>query len=291
MFALYLVFFFLYMPCLLIGQSRSIISSGGLYAKSNNAALHGTIGQPATGILLNQSNDYKKAGFWHGSVYLPIRSNPNVYIIMPDCKAAPGQLFTMTIKIKFHGIYTHDFYWSLKYNFNATILEPDSGFNSYIRTGQTGLVEIKGFGRKDTVVNITFRAKLGNASESVLQVYSFTTYGIKMFPFTAKQGSFVLDDSCIDNNGNGMVMMGQNTLSVFYSFASQCISISCGVESAGDIILKIYDIQGKLIRTEILYADQKGIYQFLYPVDLSGIYAVQMLYKNELLTQLCQVMQ
>ncbi|MFM8455217.1 MAG: T9SS type A sorting domain-containing protein, partial [Ignavibacteria bacterium] len=185
--------------------------------------------------------------------------------------------------------------WKFKgtFHFNATVLEPISGFDSYARANDIGTLDFSGNSRDTAgiIKKITFKVKLGNQPISPVAWDTFSIAQYQTATIIRKDGEFQLEDLCFTDGKPrliGTVKQGL-ALSAFPLPAKGTLTIATSTVEKGISEIFIYSPDGKLVTT-IFHGELNQGYSEL-PIDTeyipSGTYFIVLKTPSDMLTTSC----
>ncbi len=210
-----------------------------------------------------------------------IARNDSLTIYIENHEAEEGKIIQVPIKIKNisgNGIAPTIEGFRTKVKFNATMLEPVSGFTKSKIINGENIIEVDlpvVFGSDSVLKVIEFRVGLGNDSITALTPEFTHTIGFGRINIFDEQGSFKLKGFCVDGGArlfdpNGRISLSQNEPNP----AIDRTTITFQVIEAGTTRLYITDIFGREIREIVSGIFSPGQHQHsVYTGDIpSGVY-------------------
>lgn len=275
-------------------QMRGVWGSGGTTAKSGQKIIHGTVSQTAIGIS-KLNTDEVKSGFWYTTRSRLPKSNPGMIVVIPTFSGKAGETIEMPIILESSVSLPYGREWKFKgsFQFNATVLEPVSGFDSYSRANDIGTLGFSGNSRDTAgiIKKITFKVKLGNQPISPVTWDTFSIAQYQSATIIRKDGEFQLEDLCFTDGKPrliGTVKQGL-ALSAFPLPAKGTLTIATSTVEKGISEIYIYSPDGKLVTT--IYRGELNQGYNEMPVDTeyipSGTYFLVLKTPSDMLTTSC----
>ena len=275
-------------------QMRGVWGSGGTTAKSGQKLIHGTVSQTAIGRSKLNSNEVK-SGFWYTTRSRLPKSNVGLIVVIPTFSGKAGEMIEMPIILESSVSLPYGRDWKFKgaFHFNATVLEPVSGFDSYKRVSDIGTIDFSG-NTRDTagiIKKLTFKVKLGNQPISPVAWDTFSIAQYQTATIVRKDGEFQLEDLCFTDGKPrliGTVKQGL-ALSVFPLPAKNTLTIATSTVEKGISEIYIYSPDGKLVSTIFRGELNRGYNEM--PIDTeyipSGTYFLLLKTPSDMLTTSC----
>ncbi|MFZ9978291.1 MAG: T9SS type A sorting domain-containing protein [Candidatus Kapaibacteriota bacterium] len=275
-------------------QMRGVWGSGGSTAKSGQTIIHGTVSQTAIGRSKLNINEVK-SGFWYTTRSRLPKSSPGLIVVIPTFSGKAGETIEMPIILESSVALQYGRDWKFKgtFHFNATVLEPISGFDSYARANDIGTLDFSGNSRDTAgiIKKITFKVKLGNQPISPVAWDTFSIAQYQTATIIRKDGEFQLEDLCFTDGKPrliGTVKQGL-ALSAFPLPAKGTLTIATSTVEKGISEIFIYSPDGKLVTT-IFHGELNQGYSEL-PIDTeyipSGTYFIVLKTPSDMLTTSC----
>jgi len=275
---------------------RGVWGAGGTTAKSGNTVIHGTLSQTAIGRSFEKSGEVR-SGFWYTMRSSLPKNNVGIIVVLPVFSGKAGQTVEMPIIIESSQKLPFGKLWTFtgSFTYNATVLEPVSGYDSFTRLNDTGTIVFSG-SSTDTagiIKKITFRVKLGN--EAVSQV-NWTSFSIIEYPTASiikKDGQFQLEDLCYTDGKPrliGTVKQGL-ALSAFPLPAKGSLTVATSVIEQGVTEIIMYSPDGKMISTLYDGIIKPGYHELNIDTEFipSGTYFIVMKTPSDILTTPCVI--
>lgn len=275
---------------------RGVWGAGGTTAKSGNTVIHGTLSQTAIGRSFEKSGEVR-SGFWYTMRSSLPKNNVGIIVVLPVFSGKAGQTVEMPIIIESSQKLPLGKLWTFtgSFTYNATVLEPVSGYDSFTRLNDTGTIVFSG-SSTDTagiIKKITFRVKLGN--EAVSQV-NWTSFSIIEYPTASiikKDGQFQLEDLCYTDGKPrliGTVKQGL-ALSAFPLPAKGSLTVATSVIEQGVTEIIMYSPDGKMISTLYDGIIKPGYHELNIDTEFipSGTYFIVMKTPSDILTTPCVI--
>lgn len=275
---------------------RGVWGAGGTTAKSGNTVIHGTLSQTAIGRSFEKSGEVR-SGFWYTMRSSLPKNNVGIIVVLPVFSGKAGQTVEMPIIIESSQKLPLGKLWTFtgSFTYNATVLEPVSGYDSFTRLNDTGTIVFSG-SSTDTagiIKKITFRVKLGN--EAVSQV-NWTSFSIIEYPTASiikKDGQFQLEDLCYTDGKPrliGTVKQGL-ALSAFPLPAKGSLTVATSVIEQGVTEIIMYSPDGKMISTLYDGIIKPGYLELNIDTEFipSGTYFIVMKTPSDILTTPCVI--
>jgi len=275
-------------------QMRGVWGSGGTTAKSGQKLIHGTVSQTAIGRS-KLNTDEVKSGFWYTTRSRLPKSNPGLIVVIPTFSGKAGETIEMPIILESSVSLPYGRDWKFKgaFHFNATVLEPISGFDSYSRANDIGTLDFSGNSRDTAgiIKKITFKVKLGNQPISPVAWDTFSIAQYQTATIVRKDGEFQLEDLCFTDGKPrliGTVKQGL-ALSAFPLPAKNTLTIATSTVEKGISEIYIYSPDGKLVSTIFRGELNQGYHEM--PIDTeyipSGTYFLLLKTPSDMLTTSC----
>lgn len=275
-------------------QMRGVWGSGGTTAKSGQTIIHGTVSQTAIGRSKLNTNEVK-SGFWYTTRSRLPKSSPGLIVVIPTFSGKAGETIEMPIILESSVALQYGREWKFKgtFHFNATVLEPISGFDSYARANDIGTLDFSGNSRDTAgiIKKITFKVKLGNQPISPVAWDTFSIAQYQTATIIRKDGEFQLEDLCFTDGKPrliGTVKQGL-ALSAFPLPAKGTLTIATSTVEKGISEIFIYSPDGKLVTTIFLGELNQGYSEL--PIDTeyipSGTYFIVLKTPSDMLTTSC----
>ncbi|MGA1249873.1 MAG: hypothetical protein ACO3YM_05240 [Candidatus Kapaibacteriota bacterium] len=277
-------------------EHACVWGAGGTTAKSGNTVIHGTLSQTAIGRSFEKSGEVR-SGFWYTMRSSLPKNNVGIIVVLPVFSGKAGQTVEMPIIIESSQKLPLGKLWTFtgSFTYNATVLEPVSGYDSFTRLNDTGTIVFSG-SSTDTagiIKKITFRVKLGN--EAVSQV-NWTSFSIIEYPTASiikKDGQFQLEDLCYTDGKPrliGTVKQGL-ALSAFPLPAKGSLTVATSVIEQGVTEIIMYSPDGKMISTLYDGIIKPGYLELNIDTEFipSGTYFIVMKTPSDILTTPCVI--
>ena len=181
------------------------------------------------------------------------------------------------------------------FTYNATVLEPVSGYDSFTRLNDTGTIVFSG-SSTDTagiIKKITFRVKLGNEAISQVKWTSFTITEYPTASIIKKDGQFQLENLCYTDGKPrliGTVKQGL-ALSAFPLPAKGSLTVATSVIEQGVTEIIMYSPEGKMISTLYDGIIKPGYHELNIDTEFipSGTYFIVMKTPSDILSTPCVI--
>lgn len=275
---------------------RGVWGAGGTTAKSGNTVIHGTLSQTAIGRSFEKSGEVR-SGFWYTMRSSLPKNNVGIIVVLPVFSGKAGQTVEMPIIIESSQKLPFGKLWTFtgSFTYNATVLEPVSGYDSFTRLNDTGTIVFSG-SSTDTagiIKKITFRVKLGNEAVSQVNWTSFTIIEYPTASIIKKDGQFQLEDLCYTDGKPrliGTVKQGL-ALSAFPLPAKGSLTVATSVIEQGVTEIIMYSPDGKMISTLYDGIIKPGYHELNIDTEFipSGTYFIVMKTPSDILTTPCVI--
>jgi hypothetical protein len=275
---------------------RGVWGAGGTTAKSGNSIMYGTLSQTAIGRSVEKSGEVR-SGFWYTMRSSLPKNQIGIIVVLPIFSGKAGQTIEMPVIIESSQKLPFGKVWAFtgSFTFNATVLEPVGGFDSFTRKNDTGTIVFSGTSTDTAgiIKKITFRVKLGN--EAVSQV-NWTSFSIIEYPTASiikKDGQFQLEDLCYTDGKPrliGTVKQGL-ALSAFPLPAKGSLTVATSVIEQGVTEIIMYSPDGKMISTLYDGIIKPGYQELNIDTEFipSGTYFIVMKTPSDILTTPCVI--
>jgi hypothetical protein len=275
-------------------QMRGVWGSGGTTAKTGQKIIHGTVSQTAIGRSKLNTNEVK-SGFWYTTRSRLPKSNVGMIVVIPTFSGKAGETVEMPIILESSVSLQYGREWKFKgtFHFNATVLEPIGGFDSYNRVNDIGTIDFTGNSRDTAgiIKKIAFKIKLGNQPISPVTWDTFSIAQYQSATIVRKDGEFQLEDLCFTDGKPrliGTVKQGL-AISAFPLPAKGTLTIATSTVEKGLSEILIYSPDGKLVST--IYRGELNQGYNEMPIDTeyipSGTYFLLLKTPSDMLTTSC----
>ncbi len=275
---------------------RGVWGAGGTTAKSGNTVIHGTLSQTAIGRSFEKSGEVR-SGFWYTMRSSLPKNNVGIIVVLPVFSGKAGQTVEMPIIIESSQKLPFGKLWTFtgSFTYNATVLEPVSGYDSFTRLNDTGTIVFSG-SSTDTagiIKKITFRVKLGNQAISQVKWTSFTITEYPTASIIKKDGQFQLENLCYTDGKPrliGTVKQGL-ALSAFPLPAKGSLTVATSVIEQGVTEIIMYSPEGKMISTLYDGIIKPGYHELNIDTEFipSGTYFIVMKTPSDILSTPCVI--
>lgn len=275
---------------------RGVWGAGGTTAKSGNTVIHGTLSQTAIGRSFEKSGEVR-SGFWYTMRSSLPKNNVGIIVVLPVFSGKAGQTVEMPIIIESSQKLPFGKLWTFtgSFTYNATVLEPVSGYDSFTRLNDTGTIVFSG-SSTDTagiIKKITFRVKLGNEAVSQVNWTSFTIIEYPTASIIKKDGQFQLEDLCYTDGKPRLIgtLKQGLALSAFPLPAKGSLTVATSVIEQGVTEIIMYSPDGKMISTLYDGIIKPGYHELNIDTEFipSGTYFIVMKTPSDILTTPCVI--
>ncbi len=276
------------------GLHRGVWGSGGTTATSGNTTIHGTVSQTAIGRSINQKGGVQ-SGFWYTLYGKLPRYDAGFLVVIPKFSAKAGDLVDMPVILETSTNLRYAKYWNFegRIEFNATVLEPISNYDSYSRNGDTGIITFSGksLDTAGIIKKISFKAKLGNIAISDVNLLSFTVKEYPKGTILTKNGEFSLEDLCYADGNPRLIFSLKQGLALFaYPLpASEKLTVKAETVELGNTEILLVGTDGKIISTLFSGLLKPGLHELPINTEYipSGSYFLMMKTPSDLMSAPC----
>lgn len=273
---------------------RGVWGSGGTTATSGSTTIHGTLSQTAIGRSFERAGEVR-SGFWYTMRSSLPNNKVGIIVVLPVFSGRAGATVEMPIVIESSNRLPFGTIWSFtgSFTYNATVLEPVSGHDSFTRTNDVGTIQFSGTSTDTAgiIKKIIFKVKLGNEAMSAVTWNSFLINEYPQAAIIKKDGQFQLEDLCFTDGKPRLIgtMKQGLALSAFPLPAKGSLTIAMGVVEQGPTEMLLYAPDGKHIATLYQGNIKPGYHELLIDTELipSGSYFIMMKTPSDLLTTPC----
>ena len=278
---------------------RGVWGSGGTTATSNNVKsgnpiIHGTLSQTAIGRSAEKSGEVR-SGFWYTMRSSLPKNQIGIIVVLPIFSGKAGQTVEMPIIIESSQKLPFGKLWTFtgSFTFNATVLEPVAGFDSYTRKNDTGTIVFSGTSTDTAgiIKKITFKVKLGNEAISKLNWSSFVITEYPTASIIKKDGEFQLEDLCYTDGKPRLIgtLKQGLALSAYPLPATGPLTVATSVVEQGITEIVMFAPDGKMVATLYEGSLKPGYHELTIDTELipSGTYFIVMKTPSDLLTTPC----
>lgn len=273
---------------------RGVWGAGGRAASSGTKTINGTLSQTAIGRSFSDSGGVR-SGFWYTMRAKMPANKTGIIVVIPTFSGKAGATIEMPIIVESSVQLPFGRIWSFSgiFHFNATVLEPISGFDDYSRILDSGTVKFSGTS-SDTagiIKKITFRVKLGNEAISPVVWDSFTISQFPKATIVKKDGLFQLEDLCFTDGKPRLIgtLKQGLALSAYPLPAKGNLTIATSTVEKGNSEISMYSPDGKLIA--IMYSGELNPGYHELPIDTefipSGSYILVLKTPSDMITTPC----
>ena len=200
-------------PSMLSAQTevgREVMSGGGGRMESGQYRANGTISQTTIGRARRSDSSRHLIGFW----YWAKEGEPAALVTLPEVEGNSGEIVSIPLTLEeSHGLnrLPHRRF-TAQIRFNGSLLEPVGETSECERDRDKCIVTVKGEGPDDStgvLATLTFRAKLGNAESTPLEIISFSWDALPTAPVMKRHGHFYLLDLCRAADSTRLFISGE----------------------------------------------------------------------------------
>lgn len=248
---------------------REVSSGGGEVMESESYRVHGTLSQTAIGRTTGDKPARHNVGFW----YWAKSERPALLLGLPELEAESGDTVTVDLSLLesrgLAGVQGSTFITRIR--FNGSLLEPIDPGVVCVRENGGCIVEFEGPlpSSNGTIATLRFRAKLGNAPRTPLEIEEFRLTSGSPIDLMRRDGEFRLLDLCrVD--GVRLVLDGYATRisGVVPNPVATLSTISFELAENGPAELLLVDGLGRPVALYLRETFDHGAYQL--EIDLSA---------------------
>ena len=292
-----LFLFFVGLPSTLFAQSevsREVMGGGGGVMKSETFRANGTMSQTAIGRARRPDSSRHLIGFW----YWAKEGDPAALVVLPRVEGSSGDQVDIPLTLlESRGLQrlAHRRF-TARIRFNGTLLEPVDGSVECDWEGDKCLLTVTGEGPEDStgvLAMLSFRAKLGNAESTPLEIVDFRWDAAPSAPVMKRHGIFYLLDLCRAADSTRLFISGETSsiIAIRPNPVSTVAEIDFSLAEEGRAELYLVDILGNTVA----YLLDAPLDPARYSVraDLSGLavgrYFLTLRTPTEILTEAIEV--
>ncbi|MBM4173979.1 MAG: hypothetical protein FJ212_06485 [Ignavibacteria bacterium] len=275
---------------------RGVWGAGGTTANSGSSVIHGTLSQTAIGRCFEKSGEVR-SGFWYTMRSSLPKNNVGIIVVLPVFSGKAGQTVEMPIIIESSQKLPFGTLWSFtgSFTYNATVLEPMGGHDSFTRVNDIGTIRFSGTSTDTAgiIKKITFRVKLGNEAISAV---TWDSFAIKEHPkavIIKKNGQFQLEDLCFTDGKPRLISTLKQglALSAFPLPAKGSLTVATSIVEQEPTEILMYAPDGKMIGSLHEGTLKPGYHELKIDTEFipSGTYFIIMKTPSDLLTTPCVI--